>query len=227
MAVKNAGVARGSGKGHERAGQGKPTRWSGGPGKGCEGRARRSDKSLDDLARMFNSIVQGWVNYYGRFYNSMLYPFLRRLNRHLVRWACREVQTVETPGTKGYLAGGGSQPGTGPVRALAIRIGQWEPDEPRGSSPVLMRARRCNPARLLTLSSGFSMRRMRGRDPRSGARPLRRPHRPGLDAYLGGSGKFEHAIADFAEVYADQNERDYAALQSARKDGRAEAATDI
>ncbi|GAB3709913.1 reverse transcriptase domain-containing protein [Nocardiopsis nanhaiensis] len=31
--------------------------------------ARRSDKSLDDLARMFNSIVQGWVNYYGRFYS--------------------------------------------------------------------------------------------------------------------------------------------------------------
>ena len=28
--------------------------------------ARRSDKSLDDLARMFNNIVQGWINYYGR-----------------------------------------------------------------------------------------------------------------------------------------------------------------
>jgi RNA-directed DNA polymerase len=25
--------------------------------------ARRSDKSLTDLARMFNSIVQGWINY--------------------------------------------------------------------------------------------------------------------------------------------------------------------
>ena len=32
--------------------------------------ARRSDKSLGDLARMFNSIVQGWINYYGRFYKS-------------------------------------------------------------------------------------------------------------------------------------------------------------
>ena len=48
-----------------------------------------------------------------------------------------------------------------------------------------------------------------------------------LAAYLGGSGKFEHAIADFAEAYADQNERDYAALQPAVKDGRAEATTDI
>ena len=31
------------------------------------------------------------------------------------------------------------------------------------------------------------------------------PTRP---PYLGGSGKFDQAIADFAEVYADQNERD-------------------
>jgi RNA-directed DNA polymerase len=49
--------------------------------------ARRSDKSLDDLARMFNSIVQGWINYYGRFYKSKLLYFLRRLNQHLMRWA--------------------------------------------------------------------------------------------------------------------------------------------
>ena len=48
--------------------------------------ARRNDKSLTDLAQMFNSIVQGWINYYGRFYKSMLYPLLRRINDHLVRW---------------------------------------------------------------------------------------------------------------------------------------------
>jgi uncharacterized protein (DUF2252 family) len=48
-----------------------------------------------------------------------------------------------------------------------------------------------------------------------------------LAAYLGGSAKFDQAIADFAETYADQNERDYAALQAAVKDGRAEATTEI
>ena len=48
-----------------------------------------------------------------------------------------------------------------------------------------------------------------------------------LAAYLGGSAKFDAAIADFAETYADQNERDYAALQAAVKDGKAEAATEI
>jgi len=48
-----------------------------------------------------------------------------------------------------------------------------------------------------------------------------------LAAYLGGSGKFAQAIADFAETYADQNERDYAALRATVKNGRAEATTEI
>ena len=48
-----------------------------------------------------------------------------------------------------------------------------------------------------------------------------------LAAYLGRSGKFDQAIADFAETYADQNEDDYAAFRAAVKDGKAEATTDI
>jgi len=48
-----------------------------------------------------------------------------------------------------------------------------------------------------------------------------------LAAYLGGSPKFDQAIADFAETYADQNELDYAVLQAAVKDGQAEATTEI
>jgi uncharacterized protein (DUF2252 family) len=48
-----------------------------------------------------------------------------------------------------------------------------------------------------------------------------------LAAYLGGSARFDQAIADFAETYADQNELDYAVLQAAVKDGRAEATTEI
>ena len=55
---------------------------------------KRSDKSLDDLARMFNNVVQGWINYYGRFYRSWLVRFLRRLNRLLVRWACRKYKRL-------------------------------------------------------------------------------------------------------------------------------------
>ncbi len=48
-----------------------------------------------------------------------------------------------------------------------------------------------------------------------------------LAAYLGSSDKFDQAIADFAETYADQNELDYAALQAAVKGGKAEATTGV
>jgi uncharacterized protein (DUF2252 family) len=51
--------------------------------------------------------------------------------------------------------------------------------------------------------------------------------RVALAAYLGGSRRFDHSIADFAETYANQNELDYAALQAAVKDGKAEAITEI
>ena len=42
-------------------------------------------------------------------------------------------------------------------------------------------------------------------------------------AYLGGSGKFDQAVADFAESYADQTERDHAALADAAASGRVQA----
>lgn len=45
-----------------------------------------------------------------------------------------------------------------------------------------------------------------------------------IGAYLGKSETFDKAIATFAESYADQNERDYAALRAAADDGRIEVA---
>jgi hypothetical protein len=36
-----------------------------------------------------------------------------------------------------------------------------------------------------------------------------------MAGYLGNSAVFEEAVADFAAAYADQNERDYAALLDA------------
>ena len=51
--------------------------------------------------------------------------------------------------------------------------------------------------------------------------------RVALAAYLGGSDTFDNAVADFAETYADQNERDYNALAAAVASGRAEAQTGL
>jgi hypothetical protein len=44
-----------------------------------------------------------------------------------------------------------------------------------------------------------------------------------IAAYLGSSDVFDRAIAAFAEAYADQNERDYAALRDAISAGRVQA----
>ena len=54
----------------------------------------RSDKSLEDLSRMFAPVIKGWIAYYGSFYKSALYPTLRHLNRTLVRWAMRKFKRL-------------------------------------------------------------------------------------------------------------------------------------
>jgi RNA-directed DNA polymerase len=67
----------------------------------------RSDKNISDLARMYNPHVQGWIQYYGRFYKSMLYPVFRRFNEHLVRWAMRKYKRLRRHYTRAveWLAG--------------------------------------------------------------------------------------------------------------------------
>ena len=47
----------------------------------------RIDKKGDDLARRFNPVMRGWINYYGRYYKPALYPTLRYRDRRLARWA--------------------------------------------------------------------------------------------------------------------------------------------
>ncbi len=54
----------------------------------------RSDKALDDLARIFNPYIRGWINYYSHFYKSELYPTLRRIDAFLVRWARRKFKRL-------------------------------------------------------------------------------------------------------------------------------------
>jgi RNA-directed DNA polymerase len=50
----------------------------------------RNDKSLVDLANMFNAKLRGWFAYYGRFYPSALRRIWRNLNGYLVRWVRRK-----------------------------------------------------------------------------------------------------------------------------------------
>lgn len=54
----------------------------------------RSEKALEDLARMFNGVIRGWVNYYGAYYKSALYRTLRHIDRKLILWATRKFKSL-------------------------------------------------------------------------------------------------------------------------------------
>jgi RNA-directed DNA polymerase len=54
----------------------------------------RSDKAIDDLARMWNPVLRGWIQYYGRFYPSALNPVFRHLDITLARWAMRKFKRL-------------------------------------------------------------------------------------------------------------------------------------
>jgi len=55
---------------------------------------RQTDKSLDDLARITNPMIRGWINYYGSFYKSALYLIFQTLNNILARWASRKYKRL-------------------------------------------------------------------------------------------------------------------------------------
>lgn len=63
----------------------------------------RSDLSLQDIARMYNPVLQGWLNYFGRFYPSALYPVLRHFNRTLVAWAMHKFRRFKDHPTRAGL----------------------------------------------------------------------------------------------------------------------------
>jgi hypothetical protein len=60
----------------------------------------RSDKSLQDLAEMYNPCIRGWINYYSHFYRTQLRPTLKRIDLYVVRWARRKFKRLRRK-TKG------------------------------------------------------------------------------------------------------------------------------
>ena len=55
----------------------------------------RTNLNLADIARLHNPILRGWLEYYGRFYPSALYPVLRHFNRTLVAWAMKKFRGLK------------------------------------------------------------------------------------------------------------------------------------
>jgi hypothetical protein len=46
---------------------------------------------LKDIAKQFNPVIRGWVNYYGRFSRESLIPLARYINEHLRQWAIQNM----------------------------------------------------------------------------------------------------------------------------------------
>jgi group II intron reverse transcriptase/maturase len=51
---------------------------------------RQTQLSLQDIARMINPLLRGWIAYYGHYAPAALYPLLRYVNQTLVVWAKRK-----------------------------------------------------------------------------------------------------------------------------------------
>jgi RNA-directed DNA polymerase len=51
---------------------------------------KRTEVTLDDIAREINPMVRGWIAYYGRYTRSALYPLARYINQTLAVWMKRK-----------------------------------------------------------------------------------------------------------------------------------------
>ena len=65
----------------------------------------RSDKSLEELAAIYNPIIRGWIAYYGNFYRTQLCPTLWRIDLYVIRWARRKFKRFvhRTKGTRDWF----------------------------------------------------------------------------------------------------------------------------
>ena len=67
---------------------------------------QRSDKSLEELAAIYNPTIRGWITYYSHFYKTQLRPTLYKIEAYLVRWARRKYKRLarRPKGAKDWLA---------------------------------------------------------------------------------------------------------------------------
>jgi len=63
----------------------------------------RTDLSLKEIAAQYNPILRGWIEYYGRYNRSSLYPVFTHFNRTLAAWAMRKFKRFRGRKVKAYL----------------------------------------------------------------------------------------------------------------------------
>jgi len=99
-----------------------------------------SDKSLTELAAMYNPCIRGWITYYGHFYTTELRPTLQRIDAYVIRWSRRKFKRMRhrTKGARDWFnrfrrANISSLTGSYAMAAAEHR----EPCKSRGSCTVL------------------------------------------------------------------------------------------
>jgi RNA-directed DNA polymerase len=60
----------------------------------------RTELSLADIARLHNPVLRGWLEYYGRYCRSAMYPVLRHFNKTLVAWAMKKYRRLRNHKTR-------------------------------------------------------------------------------------------------------------------------------
>lgn len=55
----------------------------------------RTEISLEDIANVMNPIIQGWINYYGKYHRTKLNEVWRYLNKTLVSWARKKFKSLK------------------------------------------------------------------------------------------------------------------------------------
>lgn len=55
----------------------------------------RSDRSLEEISRLYDPIIRGWVNYYGKYFRTNLYKALHPLHVILMKWAMRKYKRLK------------------------------------------------------------------------------------------------------------------------------------
>ena len=65
----------------------------------------RNDRSLTELATMYNPSILGWITYYSHFYPTQLRPTLKRIDAYVIRWARRKFKRMvhQTKGARDWF----------------------------------------------------------------------------------------------------------------------------
>ena len=64
---------------------------------------QRSDLELEDISTMYDPVLRGWLQYYGRFHASAMDPILGHFNKTLVAWAMFKYKKLKGRKTQAAL----------------------------------------------------------------------------------------------------------------------------